>query len=151
MTSPEPEWHWAEGNKYALEGMKVLLALNGGAAIALIFLVIPLGPLAWRLLGGRCSSLGFGALCPISGRSRGESFGRCETAYIKGSIGWVIEHYLRHPNFTGKAQNTRRNYSRVLDDLKRKLGAARIADLQPNHIRIVRDEFASLKSTAMAG
>jgi len=31
-----PEWHWQEGNKYALEGMKVLLLLNGGAAVALM-------------------------------------------------------------------------------------------------------------------
>ena len=30
------EWHWEQGNKYAIEGMKVLLLLNGGAAIALM-------------------------------------------------------------------------------------------------------------------
>jgi hypothetical protein len=30
------QWHWAEGNKYALECVKALLWLNGGAAIALL-------------------------------------------------------------------------------------------------------------------
>jgi hypothetical protein len=35
--SPEEQrWHWAEGNKYALEAMKALLWLNGGAAAALL-------------------------------------------------------------------------------------------------------------------
>ena len=28
--------HWAEGNKYATEGIKLLFALNGGAAIAVM-------------------------------------------------------------------------------------------------------------------
>lgn len=34
--APMAEWHWEQGNKYALEGMKVLLLLNGGAAVALM-------------------------------------------------------------------------------------------------------------------
>jgi integrase len=77
------------------------------------------------------------------------TLGRRETAFIAGTIGRVIEDYLKHPAFTGKAGNTQRNYRRVLDHLKMKLGAARIADLQPNHIRIVRDEIAKT-STATA-
>ena len=36
MTIQEQQWHWTEGNKYALECMKALLWLNGGAAIALL-------------------------------------------------------------------------------------------------------------------
>ncbi len=36
MTPEEQRWHWAEGNKYALECVKALLWLNGGAAIALL-------------------------------------------------------------------------------------------------------------------
>jgi len=75
--------------------------------------------------------------------------GRRETAFIRGTIGWVIEQYLAHVQFTEKGFNTKRNYRRVLDVLKTKIGAARIADLQPNHIRIVRDEIAkSSTSTA---
>ena len=30
------EWHWEEGNKYAVEGIKTSLLLNGAAAIALM-------------------------------------------------------------------------------------------------------------------
>jgi hypothetical protein len=30
------EWHWTEGNRYAIEGIKTLLLLNGGAAISLM-------------------------------------------------------------------------------------------------------------------
>jgi hypothetical protein len=37
MTLPkDQEWHWTEGNKYAIEGMKTLLLLNGGSALALL-------------------------------------------------------------------------------------------------------------------
>jgi hypothetical protein len=41
VTTPTPEeqrYHWAEGNKYALEAMKALLWLNGGSAAALLTL-----------------------------------------------------------------------------------------------------------------
>jgi uncharacterized membrane protein YidH (DUF202 family) len=34
--TPDQQWHWGEGTKYAIEGMKSLLLLNGGAAIALL-------------------------------------------------------------------------------------------------------------------
>jgi hypothetical protein len=30
------EWHWEQGTKYALEAIKALLAINGGAAVALL-------------------------------------------------------------------------------------------------------------------
>jgi hypothetical protein len=39
MTTPTPEeqrYHWSEGNKYALEAIRSLLVLNGGAAAALL-------------------------------------------------------------------------------------------------------------------
>jgi Mn2+/Fe2+ NRAMP family transporter len=32
----DQQWHWTEGNKYAVEGIKTLLLLNGGAALALL-------------------------------------------------------------------------------------------------------------------
>jgi integrase len=86
---------------------------------------------------------------PASAELQGETLGRRETAFIKGTIGWVVENYLKHPQFTGKGANTQRNYRRVIDHLKMKLGAARIADLQPNHLRIIRDDIAKT-STATA-
>jgi hypothetical protein len=36
MAPDQQQWHWQEGNKYALECMKALLWLNGGAPIALL-------------------------------------------------------------------------------------------------------------------
>jgi hypothetical protein len=33
---PKQQWHWGEGTKYALECMRSLLLLNGGAPIALL-------------------------------------------------------------------------------------------------------------------
>lgn len=34
--TPNAEWHWEQGNKYAVEGIKTSLLLNGAAAIALM-------------------------------------------------------------------------------------------------------------------
>jgi hypothetical protein len=36
VNADEQQWHWAEGNKYALEGMRSILLLNGGGALALL-------------------------------------------------------------------------------------------------------------------
>ena len=42
-----------------------------------------------------------------------KTLGRRETAYIKGTIGWVIEKYLAADQFTKeKAKNTKQNYNR---------------------------------------
>jgi hypothetical protein len=34
--SEEARWHWAEGNKYALEAARALLLLNGASAISIL-------------------------------------------------------------------------------------------------------------------
>jgi hypothetical protein len=36
VTPDQQQWHWGEGNKYAMEAMKALLLLNGGGALALL-------------------------------------------------------------------------------------------------------------------
>jgi hypothetical protein len=33
---PDSAWHWEQGTKYAVETIKALLAINGGAAVALL-------------------------------------------------------------------------------------------------------------------
>jgi hypothetical protein len=38
LTPDRQQFHWSEGNKYALEAMKALLWLNGGSAAALLTL-----------------------------------------------------------------------------------------------------------------
>ncbi len=36
MADDETKWHWSEGMKYALEGIKTLFILNGAAAISIL-------------------------------------------------------------------------------------------------------------------
>lgn len=38
-SSDEAKWHWAEGMKYALEGIKLLFVLNGAAAVSILTFV----------------------------------------------------------------------------------------------------------------
>lgn len=49
------DWHWEQGNKFALEGLKVLLLINGGGAVALLTFLghstsFSLRNAAWSLL-----------------------------------------------------------------------------------------------------
>src|SRR5262245_12903612 len=58
------------------------------------------------------------------------ALGRAEPLFLKGSIGAVIEAFLASDQFTDLAASTQRNYRRVLDVVKTKLGPARLADLE---------------------
>ena len=35
----EAKWHWAEGMKFALEGVKLLFILNGAASVSILTFV----------------------------------------------------------------------------------------------------------------
>ena len=56
--------HWTEGHKYAVEGIKVLLALNGGAAVAVLTFAGHVPDL--RTAGMRNAILAFGIGALIS-------------------------------------------------------------------------------------
>ena len=62
------EWHWDQGTKYATEAMKALLAINGGAAVALLAFAGQIsktgGDPAWvaSQLGNSLLGFGLGAL-----------------------------------------------------------------------------------------
>jgi integrase len=62
-------------------------------------------------------------------------------AYMRGSLGWVIEKFLLSPEYEGKAEATKRNYRRVLDALKEKYGAGLMKDLEPRHVKKIRNEI----------
>ena len=69
----EREWHWEQGTKYAVEAMKALLAINGGAAVALLAFAGQIGKsggdpasIASRL-GNSLFGFGFGALAATIG------------------------------------------------------------------------------------
>jgi integrase len=65
-------------------------------------------------------------------------------------IGWTIERYLGHRQFAGLKPKTRENYRRSLDDLKRRVGGAMLADVTPRGIRVLRDQIAGELSTSFA-
>jgi hypothetical protein len=62
------EWHWEQGTKYAIEAIKALLAINGGAAVALLAFAGQISknssdPASIAAqLGNSLLSFGFGAL-----------------------------------------------------------------------------------------
>jgi integrase len=62
-------------------------------------------------------------------------------AFMRGSLGWVIERFLISPAYETRAEATRRNYRRVLDVLKQRYGAGLIKDLQPRHVKTMRNEM----------
>jgi len=60
----EAKWHWAEGIKFALEGVKLLFVLNGAASISILTFIgnlkINSSQLIWALI-----SFSFGAASTI--------------------------------------------------------------------------------------
>ena len=61
--TPDQRWHWEQGTKFAHEGIKVLLTLNGGAAIALLtFAGHASSPLGITRVGYALLAFGAGAL-----------------------------------------------------------------------------------------
>src|SRR5262249_11753251 len=77
------------------------------------------------------------------------TLGRDENlAYLKGSIGWVIERFITSDVGFGKLKpGSQRNYRRCLDMIKAEVGRFQIKDLTPNAVRAMRDgikvKFAS--------
>ena len=69
---------------------------------------------------------------------------------MPGSLGWVIEQFLTSPAYDGRAETTKRNYRRVLDALKQRYGAGLIKDLQPRHIKTIRNVIRDVSTTTAA-
>jgi len=61
----EAKWHWAEGMKFALEGVKLLFILNGAASISILTFIgnmkVGSSQLVWALL---CFAFGAAATVP---------------------------------------------------------------------------------------
>jgi integrase len=71
-------------------------------------------------------------------------------AFMRGSLGWVIERFLASPAYVERAETTRRNYRRVLDALKERYGTGLIKDLQARHIKTIRNEIREASTTTAA-
>jgi integrase len=71
------------------------------------------------------------------------AIGRDENlAYLKGSIGWVIEKFIASDVGLKKLKpGTQRNYRRWLDKIKAEVGRFQIKDLSPVAVRAMRDSI----------
>ena len=73
---------------------------------------------------------------------------RHNVEFIPGSLGWAIERFLSSPMFNEKAENTKRVYRRVFDQLRQTYGTGLLRDLEPRHVRKIRNEIAATSTTA---
>jgi len=60
---------------------------------------------------------------------------RHNVEFMPGSLGWAIERFLASPLYNERAQTTKQNYRRVLDQLRQSYGTGLLRDLQPRHVR----------------
>jgi integrase len=68
--------------------------------------------------------------------------------FMPGSLGSAIEKFLASPLYNKRAETTKRNYRRILDQLRQsKWGRGFLADLKPRHVRAIRNEIASKSTT----
>jgi integrase len=67
--------------------------------------------------------------------------------FMPGSLDWAIEKFLASPLYNKRAETTKRNYRRVLDCLRQGWGAGFLRDLQPRHVRTIRNEIAKRSTT----
>ena len=72
---------------------------------------------------------------------------RHNVKFMPGSLGWAIEKFLSSPLFNEKAENTKRAYRRILDQLRQSYGAGLLRHLLPKHVRQIRQEIASTSTT----
>jgi integrase len=74
--------------------------------------------------------------------------GRDNVEFMPGSLWWAIEKFLASPLYNERAETTKRNYRRVLDQLRDKYGTGLLRDLQPKHVRQIRRDIAATSTTA---
>ena len=73
---------------------------------------------------------------------------RHNVEFMPGSLGWVIEKFLASPLYNKRAETTKQNYRRVLDQLRQSYGTGLLRDLEPRHVRKIRNEIAAGSTTA---
>jgi integrase len=68
--------------------------------------------------------------------------------FMPGSLAWAIERFLASPLYNQRAETTKQNYRRVLDQLRQSYGTGLLRDLEPRHVRKIRNEIAAGSTTA---
>jgi integrase len=71
-------------------------------------------------------------------------------AFLRGSLGWTIEKFMASSAYEGRAETTKRNYRRVLDQLRQRYGAGQLKDLKSRHVKVIRNEIRDLSTTTAA-
>jgi integrase len=64
------------------------------------------------------------------------------------TLGSIIEKWLASEAYTSKSYHTKRQYRRVVDQIKEMCGRALIADLREEHVREIRSRFLPATFTA---
>lgn len=72
---------------------------------------------------------------------------RHNVQFMPGSLGWAIEQFLASPLYNERAETTKRNYRRVLDQLRQRWGTGLLRDLEPRHVKTIRREIAATSTT----
>jgi integrase len=73
---------------------------------------------------------------------------RHNVEFMPGSLAWAIEKFLASPLYNERAETTKQNYRRVLDQLRQSYGTGLLRDLEPRHVRRIRNEIAAGSTTA---
>jgi integrase len=73
---------------------------------------------------------------------------RHNVEFMPGSLGWAIEQFLASATYNERAETTKQNYRRVFDQLRQSYGTGLLRDLEPRHIRKIRNEIAAGSTTA---
>jgi len=73
---------------------------------------------------------------------------RDNVQFMPGSLGWAIGKFLASPLYNERAETTKRNYHRVLDQLREGWGAGFLRDLQPRHVKKIRNDIREKSTTA---
>jgi len=67
--------------------------------------------------------------------------------FMRGSFGWAIEKFLASKDYNERAETTKRNYRRVLDQLRKSYGGAFLRDMEARHVKKIRNAIAATSTT----
>jgi integrase len=70
--------------------------------------------------------------------------------FLPESLGWTIERFLASQSFESRAKTTKKNYRRILDQLRERYGTGMLRDLKPRHVKIIRNEMRDTSTTTGA-
>jgi integrase len=71
-------------------------------------------------------------------------------AFLPGSLGWAIERFLGSDEYRRRAPATQAGDRRILDELRRHVGAGMMRDMRDRHAKAIRDHFREEFSTSTA-